>query len=166
MCSCFCSQVCTEIWEFKQMYLFVTFILYWSIILCVGVLWWYFMRDSWFRCVWAGWKVHQSVCEPWRPSYPSCSSAGCVVFVPNCCGATSTSLWCRVWPVCTAASGDATRGAALSRETAAATRSDSHQHRSMQRCFHCGLQVYSPNKVKVFRNWWKLHETWFSNNSI
>lgn len=91
------------------------------------MIWWYFTRDSHMtllcfseqdgRCV----GVFMST---WRPRYPSCSSAGCVAFALNSCGATSTGLWCRVWPVCTAASGDATRGTALSRETAAAARSE------------------------------------------
>lgn len=56
--------------------------------------------------------------------HPSCSLAGCVVFVQKSCGVTSTGLQCHVCLVCTAAGGDATRGAALSRENVAATRSD------------------------------------------
>lgn len=76
----------------------------------------------------AGCRVRRSVCESWRPRCPSCSSGSFMVFAVNCCGATSTSPSCRVWPVCTAAGGDTTRGAALRPEAAAATRSVKNQY--------------------------------------
>lgn len=107
-----------------------------------------------------------------RPRCPSCTLAGCMVFVLTCCGATSTGLWCRVWPVCTAASGGATNGAALGRETAAATRSDQRPPKEASSgpvsVLHLGssflnaphILFYSLTKIKDWRNCYKTkHET-------